>query len=323
MIISASRRTDIPAFYSEWFIRRINEGFFHSVNPFNPKKVRKFSLSSKDVDVIVFWSKNPKPLVQYLDRLTSKGYNYYFQFTLNDYPKIFDPFVPPIDKRIETFKDLSREIGFQKVIWRYDPIILSSITSLDYHIDKIYNISRKLNGYTERLVISFLDFYGKVKNRLKKLGEAEGIEFIDIVDIDHTEKLRYLAKQIREIAIDFNLKVFTCAEIIDFDNIGIEHGSCIDINLINDLFNLNLVSRKDKNQRKECLCGESVDMGIYDTCKFQCNYCYANTNLKKIGNNIKKHKSDSPTLVDFSFNDMDLTVGITKEKSKGKQLKMF
>jgi DNA repair photolyase len=297
VIISASRRTDIPAFYSEWFMQRIKDGFFFRVNPFNSKMVKKFSLSIKDVDVIVFWTKNPKPLIKHLDDLNSKGYNYYFQFTLNDYPKIFEPNVPAIEDRIEIFQELSQKIGPRKVIWRYDPIILSSITPITYHLEKLEYISQKISGSTERIIISFLDFYGKVKNRIKKLGKDEKIEFMDLIEDDHRNDLYDLVKSIKSISIKAKLRTFTCAEIIDLDDIGIEHGSCIDIGLIRDLFNIHKLFHKDKSQRKECLCGESVDMGMYDTCRFQCNYCYANSNPKKIMNNLAKYNVNNPSLV--------------------------
>jgi DNA repair photolyase len=229
MIISASRRTDIPAFYSEWFMKRIDDGFYYSINPFNRKYVKEISLSPEDVDVIVFWSKNPKPIIRYLNLLDSSGYNYYFQFTLNDYPKVFEPNVPPIEERIEIFRELSNKIGNKKVIWRYDPIILSSITDIDYHLNKIYNISQKLKGFTQRLIISFLDYYGKVKNRLNKLSKSEGIEIMDIVDIKNNDKLLTLVSEINKISNGIDLSVYTCAERIELDKTEIKHGSCIDI----------------------------------------------------------------------------------------------
>jgi DNA repair photolyase len=320
VIISASRRTDIPAFYSEWFMNRVKDGFFCSINPFNRKKVKAFSLSPRDVDVIVFWSKNPKPLIRHLDLLESRGYNYYFQFTLNDYPKIFEPNVPSIEERIETFRELSEKIGKKRVIWRYDPIIISSITDINYHLDKIYNISNKLNAYTERLVISFLDFYGKVKNRLKKLMKLEDIEIIDIIEPNYGNELFRLAKHIQRISMEFKINVFTCAEMIDLEQTGIKHGSCIDIELIRNLFNIEKVFPKDKNQRKECLCGESVAMGVYDTCKYQCNYCYANSSPKMIQNNIKRHKIDNPTLIGLDLSNIGIQPCTKDNSSKKKQL---
>lgn len=318
MIISASRRTDIPAFYPEWFIKRIENGFFYSINPVNTKMVKSYNLSPQEVDAIVFWSKNPEPLMRYLYLLDLKRYNYYFQFTVNDYPKIFEPNVPPIMQRIETFKRLSDRIGEKRVIWRYDPIIISSITSINYHLDKIYNISRRLFGFTDRLMISFVDFYGKVRHRLTKLGKAENVEFIDIIDEQYREDLLYLTRCIREISGEFDLGIFTCAEKYNFDEIGIKHGSCIDVELIKNLFDIKKIYLKDKKQRKECLCGESVDMGVYDTCKFQCSYCYANTSDKRIDNNIKNHNKDGSSLVEIS---KDSIIRIEeKDVKKKKQL---
>jgi hypothetical protein len=164
-------------------------------------------------------------------------------------------------------------------------------------LEKLEFISQKISGFTERIIISFMDFYGKVKNRIKKLGEDEKIEFIDIIEDGFRNDLYALVKSIKSISTKANLRTFTCAEIIDLDDIGIEHGSCIDIELIRDLFNIHKIFRKDKRQRKECLCGESVDMGMYDTCRFQCNYCYANSSPKKIMNNLAKYNANNPSLV--------------------------
>lgn len=323
MIISASRRTDIPSFYGKWFQKRIEEGYFLRINPFNSKQVRVISLLPSDIDLIVLWSKDPKPFFQYLDYLDNMGYNYYFQFTLNDYPKIFEPFVPSVEERILTFQELASRIGRQKVIWRYDPIIISSITNADYHLQKIYNISNRLKDHTNRLIISFLDFYGKVKNRLYKLMREEDIELIDIIDINYRDDLFILMKEIKKISDEFKLDIFTCAEMIDLDEVGIGHASCIDIELIRKLFNIEKNFPKDKNQRKECLCAESVDMGVYDTCQFQCNYCYANSNATKIRNNVKKHRPDNPTLIGLDLQNIEIQPYVKKNKLKDKQASLL
>src|SRR6056297_3462321 len=132
MIISASRRTDIPAFYSDWFMNRIREGYYFKVNPFNKNQKKGISLDSKEVDMIVFWSKYPEPMIEYIDELSSKGYNFYFQYTLNNYPEILEPRLPDLEKRIEVFKKLSEKIGKKRVIWRYDPIIISNKTPMEF-----------------------------------------------------------------------------------------------------------------------------------------------------------------------------------------------
>jgi DNA repair photolyase len=227
--------------------------------------------------------------------------------------------VPPLEERIATFKNLSSKIEPKKVIWRYDPIIISSITPINYHLEKIYNICKQINGYTNRLIISFLDFYGKVKKRLEKIGHNDKIEFIDVVEIINRDKLLNLAENIKNICIEFNMKIHTCAEIIDLDKLGIQHGKCIDDNLMRELFGLYILFKKDKNQRKECLCVESVDIGFYDTCQFQCNYCYANSNLKKIKKNVERYNVDSPSLIEI---DNEIWRHLNEKKVE-KQFKMF
>lgn len=311
MIISASRRTDIPAFFGDWFIKRIEEGFFYNINPFNPRQVKGFSLNPEDVDAFVFWTKNPQPFIKHLDYLDQRSYHYYFQYTLNDYPKIFEPHVPPVHERIETFVELSKRIGKGKVIWRYDPIVISSLTPVQYHLEKIAYISSRLKGQAQRVMISFLEFYSKVKNRLKKLEAQYGIQFTDLTANEHRQELLELARKIREIAQKNGLQVFSCAETVDLDKIGIERGSCIDGNFIKTLFGIHKRYRKDPNQRKECLCVESVDMGVYNTCQFQCSYCYANFSEKMVRQNLQKHFPDSPSLINKYSDD----VIIVKDKA--------
>jgi len=304
MIISASRRTDIPAFFSRWFLERLKAGFCYVRNPFNPSLVRRYSLLPEDVEVIVFWSKNPLPLISHLDFLDSRGYRYYFQFTLNGYPKVFEPCVPPVEERIKTFKKLSRLIGKARVIWRYDPIILSSVTPVQYHLDRVRKIAKALKGYTERLVISFLDFYGKVKARLEKLSQETRIVFYDPLGdgkeemaLETCDEVLKLAQGIADIAISSGMEVFSCAETVDLRPAGIRPGACIDADLIYRLFDIDRPMNKDKGQRPECRCVESVDIGAYNTCLHRCSYCYANYSFISIKNNLKKHIPTSPLLI--------------------------
>jgi DNA repair photolyase len=323
MIISASRRTDIPAFYSEWFIKRIEKGFFYNVNPFNAKKIKYVSLAPDNVDVIVFWSKNPKPILKYLPLLDSKGYSYYFQFTLNYYPKTFEPHIPDIEERVDTFKVLSQHIGKHRVIWRYDPIILSSITPYEYHLENIYKLSSQLSGYTNRLMISFVDFYGKVKMRLAKLQEEYNIEILSFQESYLKGELHRFAEQLSGIVTTGKIDVYTCAEIFDLDKAGVRHRSCIDGSLINKIFKTDKIFVKDKGQRKECLCAESIEMGMYDTCKFKCNYCYANTSPKRIDKNVADHFIDGPSLICNEYVKEQLEKEGKKSEIERRQFNLF
>lgn len=307
LIISASRRTDIPAFFSEWFMERIRDGGFIRVNPFQPKQQKMISLLPEAVDAIVFWSKNPGPLLRHLPHLDQLRYRYYFQFTLNNYPGFVEPGLHDLASRIDNFKRLSDLIGPEKVIWRYDPIIVSNMTGIDYHTGQFETLAGILSRYTRRVVISFLDIYPKIKPRLAKLAREHGMEVTDTSDDsaskedtkeEHRQLLCGIAAQFSAIAAGHSIEIFSCAERIDLTgnlngnnavgqiHPGIQHGSCIDARLINRLFGLDLKYHKDRSQRRECLCAAAVDMGTYNTCKFGCVYCYANNgrNLHESGN---------------------------------------
>ena len=176
IIISASRRTDIPAFYSEWFMNRIRAGYFVKVNPYNSKQRKKVSLLSSDVAAIVFWTKNPLPLMQHLPLIDRQAYRYLFHFTLNNYSKVFEPRVPDLQNRMETFKRLSDQIGPERVLWRYDPLIISNLNSVEDHLTQFNKIARTLRGYTQRVTISLVVFYPKVKTNFKKLAQQQVLE---------------------------------------------------------------------------------------------------------------------------------------------------
>jgi DNA repair photolyase len=323
MIISASRRTDIPAFLGEWFIKRIKAGYFYRINPFNSKQVTGFSLLPEDVDVIVFWTKNPSPFLKHLDILDKKGYKYYFQFTLNDYPALFEPTQNPLEERIATFKALSSRLGRQRVIWRYDPIIISTVTTMEYHLDRISNIAQKLNGYTDRLIISFLDLYGKVKHRLRKIETEYSLKLEDLTLSINRQQVLTLSKTISHIARLNDMAVYSCAEGIDLQESGIFHGSCIDAKLIKRLFNVSKDFSKDKNQRSECLCAESIDVGAYNTCKGGCSYCYANSGAGLIKSNANKHIEDNPCLIGTFHQEIEIMKDKKTLGSGEKQLSMF
>jgi DNA repair photolyase len=296
-IISASRRTDIPAFYAPWFMERVRRGFFHRVNPFNARQVKTVSLLPEEVDAVVFWTKNPRPLLPFLAELDDRGLNYYFQFTLNPYERPFEPHVPSLGERIETFRALAEMIGPRRVIWRYDPLILSSITPLEYHREMFGRIAESLTGATMRVMFSFLDFYGKAKSRLKAVEREQGVVIDDIGGEKFREERWRMLKDMRRCAAENGMELYSCAEGEELEEIGIKHGHCIDDGLVRELFGGTGKFSKDKYQRKECGCVESVDMGIYNTCPFQCAYCYANASPKVIAANLKKHTPKGSALI--------------------------
>ncbi|MCQ2171287.1 MAG: DUF1848 domain-containing protein [Bacteroidales bacterium] len=285
MILSVSRRTDIPAFYSDWFFNRLKEGFVYVRNPMNIHQVSKIVLSPEVIDCIVFWSKNPKPMLQRLDEL--KDYMYYFQFTINAYDKFFEVGVPKKEGIINTFRELSSKIGAKRVIWRYDPILLTSQMDVDYHIHYFEEIAKRLKGYTNTCVISFVDLYKKTQNNLKDTEARE----------PSTEEMFELSSKMYLIANKYGITIQTCAEEIALETIGIKHGKCIDNVLIEDLIGAKLVVSKDSNQRQECGCVQSIDIGEYNTCTHGCKYCYANFRDGVVRKNRMSHDPHSPLLI--------------------------
>lgn len=271
MILSVSRRTDIPNYYSGWFLNRLREGFLYVRNPMNPHQISRIELSPEVVDCIVFWTKNPEPMLERLGELDS--YPYYFQFTLTGYGQDIEPGVP--DKRenvIPTFQRLSKTIDPSRVIWRYDPILFTSVYTPEYHLRAFACIAEALKGYTNRCIISFVDRYAKNSKSLKQLGAY---------DLQQQE-LEAFASRLSLIAAENGMTVASCAEMMNLAHCGIEHSSCIDRKLIEEIIGCPLKAGKDKNQRPECGCAESVEVGTYDTCKNGCQYCYANSSRKQV-----------------------------------------
>ena len=285
MILSVSRRTDIPAFYSEWFFNRIKDGFVFVRNPMNIHQVSRIALSPEMIDCIVFWSKNPRPMLARLDEL--KGYMYYFQFTINPYDRGLELGVPRKDGIITTFKELSEKIGLKRVIWRYDPILLTESMGVDYHVRYFEEIAKRLAGYTETCVISFVDLYKKTQRNLKDTTAREPSQ----------NEMVEIAGKLCSIAKTYGMTIQTCAEEIALESVGIKHGKCIDSALIEDLLNVKLVVGKDPNQRKECGCVQSIDIGEYNTCAHGCKYCYANFKDVVVATNRAAHDPYSPLLI--------------------------
>lgn len=307
VIISASRSTDIPAFFSRWFMNRLRCGHIRWVNPFN--RASEY-VSFQEARVIVFWSKNPEPLIQYLPELDAKGINYYLQFTLNDYTaEGLEPNVPPLAQRVETFKALSEKLGKKRVIWRFDPLLLTDELTVERLVDRVASVAEKIKSFTERLVISFADIgiYTKVRNNLAR-EQVHYREFTSELMVEVAQRLQLLNRE-------WGLKIATCAEGIDLEPYGIEHNRCIDDRLMIEAFGHDQTlmkflgyeqdlfadpSRpylKDKGQRKACGCIVSKDIGMYDTCHHLCAYCYANTSCKAVENTLRKHNPEADALV--------------------------
>lgn len=329
VVVSASRSTDIPAFYSDWFFHRLNKGYSTWTNPFNGVKSY---VSYEDTKFIVFWSKNPRPLLSRIDELKEKGIACYIQYTLNDYEQErLEKAVRPLAERIETFKLLVEKLGKGAVIWRFDPLILTETIGIDDLLRKIEFIGDSLLGYTEKLVFSFADIasYRKVKANLEK-NNVPYREWAEDAMLEFASKLSELNKK-------WGYELATCGEKIDVEQFGIKHNHCVDDRLIvrlgyrspelmeflgaeilqpqpvqQDLFAFEdaqaipedvilldngqyaIINKnnKDKGQREFCGCMKSKDIGEYNTCPHLCEYCYANTSKDSAVKNYKQHKSN-------------------------------
>ncbi|GAF04644.1 DUF1848 domain-containing protein [Saccharicrinis fermentans] len=309
IIVSASRSTDIPAFYADWFIERWKKGYIKWKNPFNGVPLY---VSFEKTRAVVFWTKNPRPMMKYLPFLIENIKNFYFQFTLNDYDlEGYEGNVPPVQSRINTFIELSKQIGRKQVIWRFDPMILTDAITVDILLDRVKNIGDQLQHYTNKLVFSFADIgiYKKVATNLKK----ENIVYQEFTETT----MHQFAKGLQELNKEWNFEIGTCAEKIDLKQYGIVHNKCVDDDLMIDLFQhdeelmkfLGVTitpatlfdptpkiekkkNNKDKGQRELCGCIKSKDIGQYNTCPHECVYCYANTSIEVARKNYKTHKEN-------------------------------
>jgi DNA repair photolyase len=264
MIVSASRRTDLPAFYADWLFSKIEEGFVDVRNPMNAAQVRRVSLRREDVDCFVFWTKDPAPMLPMLSRLA--GYDYYFQFTLNGYGRDIEPRVPQLAERIDTLKRLSDEIGPMRVVWRYDPILMMPSYDARFHADTFARIAEELSGRVERVTVSFIDYYRKIAKNWRKLEMREPAP----------EEVDLIARAIAATAAANGMAPFSCAEKLNLAPYGIMPGACVDPALVEHITGRMQPARRAKSQRPLCGCAESCDIGAYDTCAHGCAYCYAN-----------------------------------------------
>jgi hypothetical protein len=310
MIISASRRTDIPAFYSRWFINRLRAGYCMVPNPFDARQTTRVSLTPEDVQVIVFWTRNPRPLFKYLDELDGRGYCYYFQYTLMDNPRLLDEHNPPVMAALDTFRRLADRVGPQRLVWRYDPIVLSSLTPPDFHRRTYDKLAAALQGYTGRSVISLLDVYGKIRKRLAGLA-AQGVKLMPLREgadplavapsglhggAVMPDWLASLLRDLAQIAQANDMEMVSCAEELDLQPFGIRPGKCIDDDLIARVFGLQVSHAKDPGQRKACGCVQSKDIGMYDSCLLGCRYCYATSSFERARQNYLRYDPNSPSL---------------------------
>lgn len=253
-------------------------------NPMNRHLVSRVNLSPDVVDCIVFWSKNPYRMMDRLHKL--RDYIFYFQYTLTGYGQILEPNVPACREAVAVFHALSEIIGKDRIIWRYDPIILSEQFNIMYHADRFEEIARQLSGKTRQCIISFVDMYKKSKRNMASFPVIE-IQVEQVIEV---------AAILSKISSEYGIELTSCAETVDLEQYGINHGKCIDINIIEEISDSALDLDKDPTQRSECGCVASVDIGTYNTCAHKCLYCYANYSHNQVQHNYAAHDPHSPLL---------------------------
>lgn len=286
MIVSVSRRTDIPQHYAAWFFQRLAAGEALVRNPMNPRQVSRLRLGPDTVDGWVFWSKYPAPMLPHLDALA--GYPYYFQFTLTGYGQDLEPGVPDKDGQVvPLFLELSQRLGPERVLWRYDPVLLSPTYTVDFHRRRFEQLARRLADATCHCTLSFVDAYPSILKTLRRL---------DLRAPDAQEQ-QTLAGHFASVAQAYGLTLSTCAEAVDLAHLGIGHGACVDAARLARIAGWPLAAPKDLNQRGACGCTQSVDLGAYNTCANGCAYCYASYRPASITAQIARHDPASPLLV--------------------------
>jgi hypothetical protein len=308
MIVSASRRTDIPAHYSEWLVNRLRAGYVLVRNPMNHAQVSKVTLSPDIVDCIVFWTKDPLNMLDKLDAIDEMGYRYYFQFTVTPYDRSVERGLRDKEEIIETFRRLSDRIGKEKVVWRYDPIILNDEFDFAFHREQFSRLCSRLAGYACQCIISFVDKYPKLRTgAVREIGREEMAE---------------LGRIISSAAEDFGITVKACCEEAFMSGYGIGKASCIDKTLIENICGCSLDIKKDRNQRDSCGCYDRIDIGAYNTCMNGCIYCYANYSAASVAANARNHDPQGEFLVGRA-RDSDRIAARDVKSCKDGQLKLF
>ncbi|HNQ29972.1 MAG TPA: DUF1848 domain-containing protein [Methanolinea sp.] len=306
VILSASRATDIPAFYGDWFMHRLKKGHVAWINPWNG---RQNYVSFARTRMIAFWSKNPRPIMEHIDSIAEMGYSFYFLFTLNDYVREgIEPGVPKLSERVRTFRDLSDRLGPGRVVWRFDPLLLSDTLSFDDLLSRVERIGSCLNRHCRRMVISFIDIgkYPQVRRSLDRNG------FFGVREFSEREITQFCSG-LAEMNDKWNLSISACGEARDLTEYGIRRGQCISGELMREEFAHDTALMrflgspaqgkvmhpgdppfrhlKDPGQRGACGCIASKDIGQYSTCTHFCRYCYANASSRRVEENVRRYRA--------------------------------
>ncbi|HAA89978.1 MAG TPA: hypothetical protein DCE07_05335 [Peptococcaceae bacterium] len=298
MIISASRRTDIPAFYGEWLYRRLEEGWAVAVNPFTKAAVR-VSLNPGDVYALVLWSKNFQPFLPYLDYLDQRKLNLYFLFTITAMDGQFEPHVPQKEEMVEVFRYLSERYSPEQVQWRFDPILITTELDCDYYLERFEYLARRLKGYTRRCYISFANRYRKAELRFQeRFGNSSRWLELEL------EEKQKLVREMAQIAEGCGIGLYSCCQP-ELVGGGVKRGSCVDYLHMASLFGEMIPAPPKTPTRAGCWCYDSIDIGMYDICLHDCVYCYANQNHERALQRYRAHRPDCPSLLlgEYQFNE--------------------
>ena len=285
MIIHTGNRTDIPAFYSQWFVNRLKAGYVLVRNPYNPQAVTRFRLTPDVVDIIAFCTKNPGPMLPHMDLL--KPFGQYWYVTITPYGKDIEPNVPEKLKVMEDFKQLSKIVGIDSIGWRYDPIFVDEKHSVDWHLGEFEKMAKNLAGYTKTCVISFIDIYKKVERNFPEAREVSPEDRI------------VLGKECIRIAKECGMVVRPCAEGTELAEYGADCSGCMTQEVFETAIHKRLIVPKGTGTQRKgaCACILGSDIGAYDTCGHLCKYCYANTEVRLVKENMKLHNPNSPFLL--------------------------
>ncbi len=286
MILQTGMRTDIPAFYSEWFMNRIREGYVFVRNPYHMEQVTRYEINPEVIDLIAFCSKNPSPMMPHIERL--KEYGQYWFVTITPYGKELEPNVPSKADVIKYFKKLSDMVGIHSMGWRYDPILINSKYTVNYHITAFERMAKQLSGYTETCIISFVDLYEKVK-----------INAPEILAVAIEEQIT-IAKAFSEIGKSYAITIKGCHENKELARYGIDMSGCLNQAVYEKALGISLNLPKKKSQR-DCNCFFGTDIGAYNSCGHFCRYCYANANVQSVKRNMMHHNPNSPFLIGGSL----------------------
>lgn len=282
MIINTGQRTDIPAFYSDWFYNRIKEGYVCARNPYNPQRITKYKLDPQVVDCLCFCTKNPQPMLTRLDLI--KNFNQFWFVTITPYDKDVEPYVPPVQNVILSFRELSKKVGVKCIGWRYDPIFINEKYTVERHIHDFEKMAEQLSGYTTRCIISFVDLYKKTIRNFPNVQEVS----------KHDRHI--IAKAFSQIARKHHMKLYMCAEENEYEVYGIDCLGCMRKEVIEEAIGEELLI-KPQSLREGCQCLIGNDIGEYHTCMHGCLYCYANESMALVKKRYQLHDPLSPLLI--------------------------